>query len=110
MNLCAMVSDRLTGFKSRANAFLLAESALSFCLLLFSLFSSTGWLCGVGVFGLTAFSSLSQLCTADSFIIIIIIFRTKAALLVFTLSRCYRNIYPSALADTALILTWHVLL
>ena len=43
----------LAGFKSRANAFLLAWSAFSYCLLLFYLFlPSMGWLCGVGVFGL----------------------------------------------------------
>ena len=40
----------LAGFKSRANAFLLAQSALFFCPLLFYLFlPSMGWLCGVGV-------------------------------------------------------------
>ena len=38
------------GFKSRANAFLLAWSALSFCFLLFYLLPSMGWLCGVVVF------------------------------------------------------------
>ena len=43
----------LAGFESRANAFLLAWSALSFCFLLFYLFLSyMGWLCGVWVFGL----------------------------------------------------------
>ena len=52
-NLSDPVFDgrRLAGFKSRATAFLLAQSALSFCLLLFS-FSLTcmGWLCGFDVF------------------------------------------------------------
>ena len=45
------VFDRvgLADFKSRTNAFLLTQSALSFCLLLFSLFlPSMGWMCGVG--------------------------------------------------------------
>ena len=40
-------------FKSRANDFLLAKSGLCFCFPLFSPFLPfTGWLCGVGVFGL----------------------------------------------------------
>ena len=43
----------MAGFKSRANAFLLAWSALSLWLLLFYLFlPSMGWLCGIGLFGL----------------------------------------------------------
>ena len=55
-NLSDPVFDgvELAGFKSRANAFLLAYDLLFlFCLLLFYLFlPSMGWLCEVGVFGL----------------------------------------------------------
>ena len=39
----------LVGFKSRANAFLLACSALSFLSMLYLFLPSMGWLCGVGV-------------------------------------------------------------
>ena len=40
----------LVGLKSRANAFVLAQTAHSFSLIFFC--SSMGWLCRVGVFGL----------------------------------------------------------
>ena len=63
----------LAGFKSRANAFLLAWSALSFWLLLFYLLPSIGWLCGAGVFGLIECShSLPALHSWLQIIIIII--------------------------------------
>ena len=49
----------LAGFKSRATAFLLARSALSFLSpTVLSFLPSVGWLCGVRVFGLIM-SSLS---------------------------------------------------
>ena len=67
----------LAGFKSRANAFLLALSALSVLyptILFFFFLRSMGWLCGVGVFGLIGCShSLPALHSGLQIIIIIII-------------------------------------
>ena len=66
----------LAGFKRRANAFLLAWSALSLLLHLFYLFlPSMGWLCGVGVFGLIecSHSHPTLHCGLQLIIIIIII-------------------------------------
>ena len=60
----AMVWDwRVSTFKSRANAFLLAFAALSLLqsstMFHFLFFLSRGWYCGTGVFGLIGYISLS---------------------------------------------------
>ena len=63
----------LAGFKSRANAFMLASSAF-FCLLLLYLFlPSMGWLFGVGVFGLIDRSHSLPALHCGLYVIIIII-------------------------------------
>ena len=94
----------LTGFKSRANALLLAWSAFLFCLLLFYLlFPSMGWLCGVGVFGLIECShSLPALHSWLQMIIIIISIRiTPTKLLKHFISRTFTFLLSALLIPHA---------
>ena len=101
MSLWNDLSDPVFGdvglavFKSRANAFLLARSALSFVSpTVLSFLPSMGWLCGVGVFGLIERShSIPAFHWELQLIIIIIIITYFSGKITMTMKNYYRTNY-----------------
>ena len=103
-DLCDSVFNSLglVSFKSRSKALLMAQSALSFCCLIF-LLSLVG--CGIGVFVFIECFTLSQSYNADSFlatkIIITIMIRIiRMLMIIITPSHAWQKIFDCKIIKT----------